>query len=131
MFESKRVYSDDRLVHYKDSKVPPEVTQKEIEALLTNYGMTGIHWQNGTLLFETTYKGHPIPIKKTIPLIYSRKTEQVDWTVTMRTLFHSLKGALEIAYVSGITLTEAFLPDVLGQNGLTVKESILPMLEKR
>lgn len=87
MNNNGKIYTDDPLVHYRNSKVKPEVTKHEIEALLTDYGMRNITWHDKTIMFETTFKGHAIPIRKECPLIFDRKTEQIDWTVSMRTLY--------------------------------------------
>jgi len=133
MFEPRKIFNDDPLVHYRNSTVNPEATKHQVDALLSEYGLVNIKWtQNGevyTVHFEAPFKGRLIPIRKTCPLIYDRNGH-VDWTVSMRTLYWGLKAALENAYVSSITIVETFLSNVV-INGTTLKDTIMPQLEQR
>jgi hypothetical protein len=133
MVEQKKVYTDDRLVHYQNSKIPPKETEHKITTLLTDYGLKNVRWEHEglrhTVCFDAEYKGKLSTIRKDCPRIYDHD-DTVNWIVSMRNFYWPLKATLEDAYLRQISMVEAFLANVVDSKGLMVKDKVLPQLEQ-
>lgn len=132
-----KIYDDDVLVPYKDTKISKDQTRAEIDGLLARWGIrdSGWHWdlenQEIFITFQMKETVGEIEIQPLIrvdaPLIYHKKTrakpEWINWNVSMRVLFWYLKSHLEAAYLRGSSKTAEFLPQVqvslpIGQRSL-------------
>jgi hypothetical protein len=136
-----KIYTEDRLVPYKNTTVDPLSTKAEIDGLLARWGIRQVFWdwnpeQNSVVLLfklpETFGNIHP-GVRLEPPRIWTkgnrRRREEINWAVSMRVLFWVLKSLLESAYLMQFDKTTAFLPWIVGSDGKTqLKDVIIPRL---
>ncbi len=121
-----KIYSDDPMVPYKSTAIPPSQSRAEIDGLLARWGIrdSGWRWSPETLEVFVTFQ-----IKETIngkessplvriqaPLIYDKpkhgQTEQVNWKLSLRVMWWYIKAHLELAYLRQSGKTFEFLPHI-------------------
>jgi hypothetical protein len=139
--ESLKIYTDDRLVPYKNTTIDPLSTKAEIDGLLARWGIRQVFWDwnpekaNVVLLFKLpeTFGNVQPGVRLEPPRIWTkgnrRRNEEINWAVSMRVLFWFLKSFLESAYLMQFDKTTAFLPWIVGSDGKTLlKDVIIPRL---
>ena len=138
-----KIYTEDRLVPYKNTTIDPLSTKAEIDGLLARWGIRQVFWdwnpeQNSVVLLfklpETLGSIQP-GIRLEPPRIWTkgngRRREEINWAVSMRVLFWFLKSFLESAYLMQFDKTTAFLPWIVGSDGKTqLKDVIIPRLSQ-
>jgi hypothetical protein len=137
-----KIYTDDRLVPYKTTKIDPLTTKAEIDGLLARWGIrkTGWDWnpENNqvSIIFSLPPEfGMTQGVKMEPPRIWTKgnrkRREEINWQVSMRVLYWFLKTNLENAYLMQFDKTTAFLPFILSSDGQTMlKDVIIPRLER-
>jgi len=144
-----KIYSDDSLVHYKNSEIAPERTKAEIDGILAEWQVKDTYWrwnptQNDVFVqFKIDEKINGLPtsvvIKVACPIIWDRekpksrppRLEQVNWRVSMRAMWWFIKTSLEMAYAMQSQKTVAFLPWITSSDGQhTLKDTILSRLSE-
>jgi len=143
----QKIYSDDPLVHYKNSAVNPERTKAEIDGVLAEWQVTDVYWHWNPqandiyVMFKIneTIKGVPLKVSVRIdcPIVWDKARsrrrpytlEQVNLRISMRAMWWYIKTHLEMAYVTHSSKTVAFLPNIAGvREGQTLKDIIIPRL---
>jgi hypothetical protein len=146
-----KIYTDDPLVHYTKSAIPPERTKQEIDALLRAYDADLITWRYkpefndifvGFTIEEVLDGIHiRIPVKVQCPIVWNRgvarahtperRVEQPNILVSMRAMLYYIKSHLNCAYLTQSGRVRAFLPDIVtdGQ-GTTLFEQMKGNLDK-
>ena len=144
-----KIYSDDPLVHYKNSAITPERTKAEIDGLLAEWQVKDTYWrwnpaQNDVFVqFKIDEKINDLPtsvvIKVVCPIVWDRENkrgrpprpEQINWRISMRAMWWFIKIHLEMAYVIQSEKTTAFLPWIVSSDGQhTLKDTILLRLQE-
>jgi hypothetical protein len=138
-----KIYTDDRLVPYKNTTITPLTTRAEIDGLLARWGIRQVFWDWNpeqdivTLVFKVpeTFGNIQPGVKLEPPRIWNKRNrkrgEEINWAVSMRVLYWFLKSFLESAYLMQFDKTTAFLPWIVGSDGKTLlKDVILPRLSK-
>jgi len=136
-----KIYTDDRLVPYKNTTIDPLSTKAEIDGLLARWGIRQVFWDwnpekaSVVLLFKLpeTFGNVQPGVRLEPPRIWTkgnrRRNEEINWAVSMRVLFWFLKSFLESAYLMQFDKTTAFLPWIVGSDGKTLlKDVIIPRL---
>jgi hypothetical protein len=139
--ESLKIYTDDRLVPYKNTTINPLSTKAEIDGLLARWGIRQVFWDwnpeksSVVLLFKLpeTFGNVQPGVRLEPPRIWTkgnrRRNEEINWAVSMRVLFWFLKSFLESAYLMQFDKTTAFLPWIVASDGKTqLKDVIIPRL---
>jgi hypothetical protein len=139
--ESLKIYTDDRLVPYKNTTIDPLSTKAEIDGLLARWGIRQVFWDwnpektSVVLLFKLpeTFGNIQPGVRLEPPRIWTkgnrRRNEEINWAVSMRVLFWFLKSFLESAYLMQFDKATAFLPWIVGSDGKTLlKDVIIPRL---
>jgi hypothetical protein len=139
--ESLKIYTDDRLVPYKNTTIDPLSTKAEIDGLLARWGIRQVFWDwnpekaSVVLLFKLpeTFGNVQPGVRLEPPRIWNkgnrRRNEEINWAVSMRVLFWFLKSFLESAYLMQFDKITAFLPWIVGSDGKTLlKDVIIPRL---
>lgn len=138
-----KIYTDDRLVPYKNTTIDPLSTKAEIDGLLARWGIRQVFWDwnpekgNVVLLFKLpeTFANIQHGVRLEPPRIWTksnrRRNEEINWAVSMRVLFWFLKSFLESAYLMQFDKITAFLPWIVGSDGKTrLKDVIIPRLAR-
>ncbi len=140
-----KLYTDDRIVPYKTTKINPLSTKAEIDGLLARYGIKKTMWEwdiennKVSLTFEINEIINERQVQPAIrvepPRIWDKgsrsRHEAINWTVSMRVMFWFLKSHLEMAYLMQSGKTTEFLPYVqVNEKGQTVKDVVVPRLEE-
>ena len=143
-----KIYSDDPLVHYKNSALTPERTRAEIDALLGYWKVSDIHWhwkpeENDVyvrFILEETVDGLPVrlTVKTACPIIWDKERprarppqmEQVNWRISMRALWWFLKTHLEMSYAMQSSKVAAFLPYLVNSQEQLLKDILVPQIAK-
>jgi hypothetical protein len=144
-----KIYSDDPLVHYKNSEIAPERTRAEIDGILAEWAVKDTYWrwnpgQNDVFVqFKIEEKINDLPssvvVKVVCPIVWDRekpkcrppRTEQVNWRISMRAMWWFIKTHLEMAFVMQSEKTVAFLPWITSSDGQhTLKDTILSRLSE-
>jgi hypothetical protein len=144
--EIKRIYSDDPLVHYKDSTISPERTREEIDALLRTYGIkkSGWNWDlpnevwvafDASEVIEGQLVTQPVKIecspiwdKANLRTHPPRRQDQINWKISMRGLHWYIKTHLETMYARQSGMIMAFLENVKVSEQQRVKDVIAKRL---
>ena len=138
-----KIYTEDRLVPYKTTKIPPLTTKAEIDGLLARWGIRKTMWDWNpemnvvTLVFELPQEySNPsgTAVKIEPPRIWTKghrnRKEEINWQVSMRVLFWYLKSSLENAYLMQFDKTTAFLPHIMSSTGQLLKDIVIPRLSQ-
>jgi hypothetical protein len=144
-----KIYIDDPVFHggvcpYRNTEIDPLTTKMEIDGLLARWGikLTAWEWdlQNGKVVLQfqfeetvQTMKLNPV-IKMPCPTLWTkgtrRRTEAINWKVSMRVFYWFLKSLLEMAHLFLSDKTTAFLPYIINSEGKQLREVVIPNLEK-
>jgi len=142
----KRIYSDDPLVHYKNSTVNPERTKAEVDMILAQWSVKDTHWHwdpehNEVYVqfkIEETMKDLPVlaVIKVVCPTVWDKasprsrppRNEQINWRVSMRAMHWFIKTHLEMAYVMQSEKIRAFLSHVKITEDQELGDLVVPRL---
>jgi len=143
-----KIYSDDPLVHYKNSALTPERTRAEIDALLGYFKVSDIHWhwkpqENDVyvrFILEEQVEGvfTKLAVKVVCPTIWDkerprarpRQPEQINWRVSMRALWWYLKSSLEMSYAMQSSRIVAFLPYLVNSREESLKDLLIPQIAR-
>ena len=136
-----KIYDVDPVVPYKATHINPQETKAEIDGLLARWGIRQVYWdwqpENGKvdLIFKVpeTFGGTQPSVKLSPPIIWAKcnrkRREEINWSVSMRCLYWSLKATLEWIYLAQFDKTTGFLPFLVASDGKTqLKDIILPRL---
>jgi hypothetical protein len=153
---SEKIYSDDKLLRYKETDIPASRTKSQIDGVLAEYGVQDVYWHwekerveknepaNIYVLFkiEEVIEGLPVKVgvKVEYPIIWDRgnslakrpenKVEKVNWNVSMRALHWFIYTHLNSAYAMKSSKTVAFLPFIQSGSGKSMRELIVPKLSE-
>ena len=149
-----KIYSDDPLIKYKDTSIPPDRTKHQIDAVLAEYEVEDILWHWVKTLVESgepgeiyvmfkiseTIKGIQlkVPVRVDCPIIWGRakpkgrppRPEQVDWKTSMRAIYHFIYTHLNAAYAMQSSKVVAFLGYIQTGEKEQLKDRILPELKQ-
>lgn len=145
-----KIYSDDPLVHYATTELPPARTKQQIDGVLAEYGIKVVTWSFDIprevyviFFLEEKVEGHQvkIPVKVVCPTIWDRarprahtpeaRTEQINWKVSLRVMFWFIKTHLETTYAMQSGNVVGFLPFLMSSNPQKLlKDYILPQLNR-
>lgn len=143
-----KIFSNDPLVHYKNSTVSPERTKVEIDMILGQWGIKDTHWHwdpdhNDVYVqikIEEKMSDLDVPVAATIkvqcPTVWDKASprarpprgERVNWRVSMRALHWFLKTHLEMAYVMRSDKIRAFLSHVKINGEKDLGDLVIPRL---
>jgi hypothetical protein len=146
----KKIYSDDPLVHYANTKLSVERTKAQIDGILAEYGIKKVAWnfdipRDVWILFDIIEAIDDIPIKVAVkvvcPTIWdparprahdpANRLEQINWKISIRAMYWYIKTHLETAYAMQSSKTVAFLGYIQSADPKkTLKDFILPQLTK-
>lgn len=140
-----KLYTDDRNVPYKTTKINPISTKSEIDGLLARYGIKKTMWiwdiENNqvSLTFQLSEIINDRTVEPTVrvepPRIWDKgsrnRREEINWSVSMRVMFWFLKSHLEMAHLLQSSKTTQFLPYIqVNEDGKTLKDVVIPRLEE-
>lgn len=139
----KKLYTNDRDIPYRNTKINPQKTKADIDAILSRWGIEDIAWtfapekNRVRLQFQLNEKFQDRQINPVIslepPRIWNKRSrrneESINWAVSLRVLHWYIKNTLAMSYAMQSEKTLAFLPHVATKNGETLKDSILPQIE--
>lgn len=143
-----KIYSDDPLVHYKNSTIASERTKAEIDGILAEWAVKDTHWHwdpthNDIYVqfkIEDKVQDQPVlaVVKVQCPIVWDKessrsrppRTEQVNLKVSMRAMHWFIKTHLEMAYVMQSDKIRAFLSHVKINETQELGDLIIPRLEK-
>ena len=127
-----KVYSNDDLLRFKDTEIPPLRTKQDIDGILAAWGVKETAWHFDPKFVDTEIwvgfkieedvDGVPVtvPVKITCPIIWdpanprgrTHKIEAINWRISMRIMYHYIYNALNLAYAMQSQRFIAFLPYV-------------------
>ncbi len=145
-----KIYSDDPLVHYKNSSVSPERTKAEIDGILGQWGIKDTHWHwvpehNDVFVeirIEENMPEFDLPVVAVVklhcPVVWDKakpkgrppRGEQVNWRVSMRALHWFLKTHLEMAYVMKSDKIRALLSHIKVSEKEDLGDMVIPRLSQ-
>ena len=138
-----KLYVDDNLIAYKSTEIKAETTKAEIDGLLAKWQVKDVYWHvdwehNDVWVqfkLNEIIDGAPVsvPIKVVCPTIWTRKkgkAEAVNWNVSMRNMWWFMKTHLETAYAMQSDKTVAFLAYIATSENHTLKDLIIPRLQR-
>lgn len=141
MEKTQKIYTDDRNVPYKTTRLSALQSRSEIDGILAKFGIkfSGWCWEpeknNIYVSFSITEKieGETVnvSVKVAAPLIYNRTGSnkgQINWAVSLRTMYWLIKANLETAYLWNTSRTAIFLPNLLNEQGQTFSQLLVPQL---
>ncbi len=142
--EKLKLYTDDRIVPYKTTKINPLSTKAEIDGLLARWAIKKTMWEwdlennKVQLVFKFTEEIEGVDVEPVIkvepPRIWDKRTrnhpEQINWAISMRVLFWYLKSHLEMAYLMQSSKTTEFLPWIQVTETQTVKDVVIPRIQR-
>jgi len=140
-----KLYTDDRNVPFKDTKLKSLETKSDIDAILAKWGIKKVFWNwdpdnnQVSVAFELPYEKfggadiNPV-VRLEPPRIWNKRTrgkklESVNWRVSMRILHWYIKENLAMSYAMQSQKAVAFLPYIQTPSGRVVKDEILPKLK--
>lgn len=139
----KKIYSDDRDVPFKGTKINPQNTKADIDGILARWGIKKVAWNFDlehnvcTLHFELPYEKfgettlNPV-ISLEPPRIWNKRyrsrPEGVNWKISLRILHWFIKETLAMSYAMQSQKAVAFLAYVETDTGKTLKDIILPKI---
>jgi hypothetical protein len=139
-----KLYTDDRIVPYKTTKINPMSTKAEIDGLLARFGIkkTAWEWDLENSKVALTFQISEIINDRTVepivrvepPIIWDKgsrkRREAINWAVSMRCMFWFMKSHLEMAYLMQSGKTTEFLPWIQVSEKKTVKDIVVPRLSE-
>jgi len=139
-----KLYTDDRIVPYKTTKINPMSTKAEIDGLLARFGIKKTAWEwdiennKVALTFQISEVVNDRTLEPVVrvepPRIWDKGTrkqkEQINWAVSMRVMFWFMKSHLEMAYLLQSGKTTEFLSYIQVDKDRTVKDFIIPRLDE-
>ena len=137
-----KLYTDDRLVPYKNTTIAALSTKSEIDGLLARWGIKKVAWNwdpehNEVAcqfqIDEIINDKQVFPIVKVEPpRIWSKgtrkKKEEINWNTSMRVMFWFIKTHLEMAYLLQSDKTTQFLPYIQVSDKKLLKDVIVPKI---
>ena len=155
MTENK-IYSDDPLLRFKDTEVPPQRTKHDIDGALAAFEVEEILWKWTPHLIETGEPGEiyvafkvqemtngvliRVPVRIDCPAIWDRanklartpekRLERVNWRISMRIMYHFIYNSLNTLYAMRSSKVVAFLGYIQTGNGQQVKDRLIPALRQ-
>ena len=144
-----KIYSDDKVVPYKNTRVDPRSTKDEIEGLLARWGIKKSGWDwaldEGRCILEFQYnefvKNTHVAqwIKVEPPIIWKRKSTKrtgnqediINWSVSLRVLWWWLKANLEMTYLGQSDKTTMFLPFIMNAEEKTLAQLLVPKITRQ
>jgi hypothetical protein len=145
---TKKIYTDDPLVHYATTDLSIERTKMQIDGILAEYGVKKVGWnwdipREASVFFEIVETVENVPIRLSVkvicPTLWARekprarppRLEEIDWKVSLRAMYWYIKTHLETAYAMESSKTVAFLGFIQGADpNKRLKDYILPQLSK-
>ena len=141
----RKIYSNDALLRYKDTDIPPLRTKQDIDGTLAAWGVKEIYWKfdpkfEDTEIFvgfkvDEEIDGVPvtIPVKIMCPIIWdpanprsrTHREEQINWRISMRIMYHYVYNTLNLAYAMQSQRFIAFLPYVRTGEKTILRDRIL------
>lgn len=141
-----KIYTDDCLIKYSKTEIPPERTKHEIDGVLAEYEVKDVYWHwdlrvhNVFVMFkiEEVVNGMPIlaSVRVDCPTIWDRakpkarppRPEQINWAVSMRAMHWFIYTHLNAAYAMQSSKAVAFLGYIQSASGKQLKELVIPKL---
>lgn len=151
-----RIYSDDPLLKFKDTEIPPLRTKHDIDAVLAEYEVKEVYWKWDAKAIENNLPAdvsvmfkieEPIngilvrvPAEVNCYLIWDRanklarrperRVEKVNWRISMRVMYHFIYTHLNTTYAMQSSKVVAFLGYVKNIDGKQLKDVLLPKLKE-
>ena len=140
-----KIYSDDPNLPYETTKLKALYTKSEIDGVFATRGVKDVYWHwdpehNDVFVqFKIVEEIDGLPLqvaaKVEAPAIWDHKTrskaECVNWDISMRVMYWSIKSHLEAAYLLQSSKTAAFLPYIASKDDATVlKDVIIPRMNE-
>lgn len=140
----KKIYSDDRNVSYKGTKLKAIETKSDIDAILAKWGITKVMWEydpennHVEITFQLPYEKfgdseiNPI-VKLEPPRIWNKttsgkKVESINWRISMRILYWFIRNTLQMSYAMSSEKAVAFLPYIQTGPDQSVKDVVIPKI---
>ena len=119
-----KIYTHDRHVPYKTTKIDPMSSKADIDGILARWGIKKVAWtwdpENNEVYvqfqIEEVVDGRKVTpvIRVEPPRIWNKATrkrrEGINWNVSMRVMVWYIKTHLEQAYLTQSSKTTEFLP---------------------
>lgn len=137
------------MAYAENTSVPVERTRAEIEKVVRAHGASAFAsgWSGPKATVEFIAKGRRVRFALTLPIADDKRFTHLNtWTRRATTqatklweqatrshwrrLLLVIKGKLEAAESGIETFEDAFMANIVLPNGLTVSESVAPMIEK-
>lgn len=145
-----KIYTDDKLVKYGSSDVPPERTKDQISAKLVEYHVADVAWhwkpENHDIFVQFGIEEiiNNVPVKVAVrvvcPVVWHKanpraknredREEHVDLRASMRAMFWYIKSHLESAYASQSSMTAGFLPDIVTNSNKRYFDTIIGRIKE-
>jgi hypothetical protein len=149
-----KIYSDDELLKYKDTEISASRRKSMIDGVLAEYGVQDVlwHWNKEAIdkkesaeiyvMFKVAEIINDVlvrvPIHVPCPIIWDKekpkgrppRPEQVNWNVSVGTMYHFIYTHLNSAYAMRSSKVVAFLPYIRSATGQLLKDMILPKLSE-
>jgi hypothetical protein len=137
----KKIYTDDPNLPYKTTKLNALYTKAQIDGLFAQWGVKDVYWHwepeandvYAMFKINEEIEGITVNVSARVdcPTVWNHKTrnktEEVNWNISMRTMYWYIKTHLEEAYLRQSSKVAAFLPDLTGkEEGQTLKDIIIP-----
>jgi len=137
-----KLYTDDRLVPYKNTTITALSTRAEIDGVLARWGIKKVAWSwdpehnevscQFQILEVIDNKEVSSIVKVEPPRIWSKgtrkKREEINWNTSMRVMFWFIKTHLEMAYLMQSDKTTQFLPYIQVGENKVLKDILVPKL---
>lgn len=144
----KKLYSDDELIHYKDTEVGILRTRSAIDSVLAEYGIyqTAWNWRPELndiwIIFNITEVINDVPVKVSAKVVCNiiwdranpkaknpeNRLEKPNLKLSMRQMYWYIKTHLEASYAMQSSNVSAFLPNLMNTENKTVEQVLIPKL---
>lgn len=149
----KRIYSDDKLLRYTGTDIPPDRRKHMIDGVLAEYDVKEVYWKwdakaidvnqaaDISVMFklEECIKDIPVkvPVRVDCPIIWDkpkplgrppRRNEQINWRVSLAAMYHFIYTGLNNSYAMQSSKVVAFLGYIPTADGKQLKDTLMPRL---
>ena len=144
---TNKVYTDDPLIKYTNTKVKADRTKQLIDGVLAEYQVKDVWWHYDIpheawvkFKIEETINGVPISVGVRVdcPTIWDRARtkrrpltpEQINWDISMRAMYHFIYTHLNAAHAMQSGKAIAFLGYIVSGDRTQLKDLVLPELAR-
>jgi hypothetical protein len=144
---TKKIYTDDPLIKYSGTTLKAERTKQQIDGVLAEYQVKDVMWHYDVprsvyVIFKIEEEINSVMVKVGVrvdcPTIWDRakprghppRSEQINWDVSMRAMYHFIYTHLNSAHAMKSGKVVAFLGYVATGEKTQLKDVILPRLRE-